>query len=143
MRTTNFSVYSKNPVPNAPEFAKLNASSRRYRDEPEDESEISRSIRNRLYRTSGHDMTETESKSRMTTAQKQRHAREQVMNVLNDPAVQQKITAQIPDILSEWATQKIGMGTESWNLVYSKSLVTTQCEPNKNLFCIRVKLDSE
>lgn len=140
---TNFSVYSKNPISNAPEFSKLNTSSRRYREEDEEESEIAKGIRKRLYRNNDREMTETERKSKMTTAQKQKHAREQVMNALNDPSVQKKITDQIPDILSDWATNKIEINQDSWRLVYSKSLVTTQCEPNKNLFCIRVKLDAE
>lgn len=130
---TNYNIYTRNPVPNAPEFTQLK-DSKRIRSNTEDESNLAKSIRKRLYGTSGESTQRTK---HLTLAQKQKKGREQVLNTLMDQSVVNPST--IIDILTDWAINDLQVSESVSNQIFSQSIVTTESIPNKSLFKIRIR----
>lgn len=131
---TNYNIYTRNPVPNAPEFTQTKES-KKIRSGMEEESALAKSIRKRLYGTSGSDQTQRT--KHLTLAQKQKHGREQVLNTLMDQSVVNPST--IIDILTDWAINDLGISEQVSNQIFSSSIVTTESQPKKSLFKIRVR----
>lgn len=130
---TNYNIYTRNPVPNAPEFSQLKES-KKIRSNIEDESALAKSIRKRLY---GASADQTQRTKHLTLAQKQKHGREQVLNTLMDQSVVDPST--IIDILTDWAINDLGISEQVSNQIFSSSIVTTESIPKKSCFKIHVR----
>ena len=132
---SNFSVYTRNPFPNAPEFRHMKTLQRGA--QIEDESETSRRVRRRLYQKR-EGIAVTQRPKQLTKAQKQKIARDQVLATLMDPTVVDP--TRITDVLADWASQDLGIDEGVANRIFANALVTTETVPSKNMFRIRVKI---
>lgn len=132
---SSFNVYTRNPFPNAPEFRHIK--SLHQGSQIEDETETSRRVRRRLYQKREGVAVTTRTRQ-LTKAQKQKIARDQVLATLMDPTVVDP--TRITDVLSEWATNDLGIDEAVSNRIFATALVTTETVPSKNIFRIRVKI---
>ena len=130
---TNYNIYTRNPVPNAPEFTKT-MKTKRVRSDFEDESNLAKSVRKRLY---GNAVDQTQTTKHLTLAQKQKLGRDQVLNALVDQPVKDKT---ILDILIDWSINDLGISETVTNQIFSNAVVTTESLPKKSVFKIRVKI---
>ena len=133
-RTGNYNVYTRNPAINKPEFTHIAGLKHETRVVVEDESEAARMARKRLY-----GRREAEERPRhMSKAQRQKIAREQVLDTLMDPMIID--TTKITGVMADWATNDLGVDDQVSQRIFTSALVTTESVPNKNVFRIRIKL---
>ncbi|KAK8895564.1 hypothetical protein M9Y10_024034 [Tritrichomonas musculus] len=130
---TNYNIYTRNPVPNAPEFSQT-SKTKRTRSTLEDESNLAKSVRKRLY---GSSSDQTQRTSHLTLAQKQKLGREKVLDALLDQPVKDQT---ILDILVDWSINDLGISETVTNQIFSTAVVTTESIPKKSVFKIRVKI---
>lgn len=131
------SVYTRNPVPNAPELKKLSSVQRVSHQVQSEETDIVRKVRKRLYQK--HDgIAKTEKPRMLTKEQKQKIAKDQVLATLMDPTLIDP--TKITDVLAEWANKDLGIEESVANRIFASSLVTTESIPTKGMFRIRVKI---
>ena len=138
MKPINFNIYSRNPVPNNPEFNQISSSTTKKGRKSifDEETKTAKSVRRRLY---GKDESAALNRSKhLTLEQRQKLARDNILDMLMDPTIID--TRKITDILCDWAVEDLGVERSVSNRIFSNALVTTESVPSKSLFRIRVKI---
>ena len=132
---TNFSVYTRDPIP-AYEKTKRSKTARRINRNYE-ETPLARKIRRDIH-CRDPEALEQERISRISQAQKKKIARDQVLSTLIDQSlIDQK---KIVDNLVEFAVQNEGLTEQRARAVYESALITTESNPSKSVFKIRIKI---
>ena len=131
---TNFSVYTRDPIPteSRPVSSRKAKTTRNF-----DETPLSKKIRRDLH---SHDpeAQKQERLSRISQAQRKKIARDQVLSTLiNQSLIDQK---KIIENLVEYAVQNEGLTEQRARAVYESALITTESNPSKSVFKIRIKI---
>ena len=131
---TNFSVYTRDPIPTHEKSRKTKT---RRAERNFEETPLARKIRRDLH---SHDpeATQKERSARLSQAQKKKIARDQVLSTLIDQSlIDQK---KIVDNLVDYAVQNEGLTEQRARAVYDSALITTESNPSKSVFRIRIKI---
>ena len=132
---TNFSVYTRDPIPK--QESKKSTMYQRPVKSSREETPLAKKIRKDMYANDPEAAKEVH-KLRVSAAQKKKIARDQVLSTLiGTNLIDQK---RIVDNLIEYAIQNEDVSEQRAKAIYGKTLITTESDPSKSVFKIRIKL---
>lgn len=133
----NFSIYTKNPVPNAPEFKKVSrlTKTQKYMQE---ESQMAKTVRRRMIDMSKDGQSLQPKTVVLTKTQREEQAKQEVLHALNDDSVLDK--SEITQIFYDWAANDLGIAKTECRKIFSTPIVTSATSPNQNVYKVWLTL---